>query len=133
MAAGAPRRMLAAMVVAPLLAALALAAPPVALSGADNGRAVRVLPATPVVVRLATNPSTGFRWKLLVPLDARILRLVSHRYQAPPAGSALGAAGLDVWRFVTVGRGRASLRLGYLRPWQPQQVAKRFRVDFRVS
>jgi inhibitor of cysteine peptidase len=121
------------MLAVPLLAAAALAAPPVTLTAADNGRVVRLARATPVVLRLVENPSTGYRWKLLTPLDARVVKLVAHRFQAPRSGSPPGAPGVSVWRFTSVGRGRTALRLGYLRSWEPRNIVKRFHVDFRVS
>jgi inhibitor of cysteine peptidase len=132
MGGGPPRTTVTAMIVAPLLAAAALGASPVMLTKADNGRVVRLARATPVVVTLPSNPSTGFRWKLLVPLDRRVLRLVSSRYVAPKSG-LVGAAGTQVWRFRTVGVGRFTLRLGYLRAWDPTNVERRFRIAFRVS
>lgn len=119
------------MILVPLLAAAALAPAPVQLGAADTGRAVTLSRATPVVVTLVSNPSTGFRWKLLVPLDKRVVKLVSHRYVAP-ASTLVGASGHEVWRFRTVGRGTAALRLGYVRPWAPADVERRFGVVFRV-
>ncbi len=127
-----PGATLASMLAAPFLAALALAAPPVQLRAADNGRIVRLAPGTPVVVSLASNPSTGFRWKLLAALDGRVVRLVSHRYVAPTS-RLVGAPGTEVWRFRAVGRGRVTLRLGYLRSWQPTHLERSFRVQLRVS
>ena len=124
---------LGAMAVACLLVAVALIPAPIRLGARDSGHTVRVAASTPVVVRLAENPSTGFRWKLLAPLDARVLRLVSHRYEAPPKGAPLGAAGVSVWRFSAAGRGTVRLRLGYLRSWEPRKVVRRFRIDVRVS
>jgi inhibitor of cysteine peptidase len=132
MGGGPPARMLGAMLAVPLLAAAALGAPPVSLVTGDNGRIVRAAPAARIVVTLPANPSTGFRWKLLAPLDRRILALVSHRYVAPKT-AVVGAPGKEVWRFRAVGKGRFALRLGYLRSWDPTNVERRFRVDFRVS
>jgi predicted secreted protein len=118
----------------PVLAAAALVAPPVTLTAADNGGVVRLARGAPVVVlKLAENPSTGYRWKLLAPLDSRVVKLVSHRYRPPPKGSLVGAPGVSVWRFKAVGSGRTVLRLGYLRSWQPRTVVKRYRITFRVS
>lgn len=119
------------MLVAPLLAAVAVAGPPVHLTIADSGGLIRVPRATRVVVTLPSNASTGFRWKLLAPLDRRIVRLVGHRYVASSSG-LVGAPGKEIWRFRTVGAGSAVLRLGYLRSWEPQHLERRFRVTLRV-
>ena len=120
------------MLAIPLLAAAALAGSPVSLGTAANGRTVHVASATPIVVTLPSNASTGFRWKIASPLDVAVLRLVGHAYK-PSASKLVGAPGIEVWRFRTVGSGAFRLRLAYLRPWAPSQVARRFAVDFRVS
>ena len=49
------------------------------------------------------------------------------------ARTLVGAAGTEIWRFRAVGKGKLTLRLGYFRSFAPAQVARRFRVDFRVS
>ena len=120
------------MLALPLLAAVALAGNPVALTGADNGRSLRVAPATPIVLTLPSNASTGYRWHILAPLDKAVLRLVAHSYR-PSASTLIGAAGTEIWRFQAVGKGKLTVRLGYFRSFAPTQVARRFRVDFRVS
>lgn len=120
------------MLAVPFLAAAALAAGPVPLHAADSGRTIRVRPATPIVLTLPSNPSTGFRWRLLRPLDRRVLTLVGHRYVAPKS-ALLGAPGTEVWRFRTVAVGTFRLRLGYARPSAPTRLERLFRLDFRVS
>lgn len=120
------------MLAAPFLAAATLAASPIQLHAADNGRTVRIRPATPVVVTLPSNPSTGFHWKLLQPLDRRVLKLLSHRYVAP-SSNLVGVPGTEIWRFRTVKADVFRLRLGYVRPFAPKLVARLFWVDFRVS
>jgi inhibitor of cysteine peptidase len=104
---------------------------PVALTAADNGSTVSVKPPTAIVVTLASNPSTGYSWKLLSKSGA-VVRLVSHRY-VPPKVSRPGAGGHEVWTFKAVARGTASIVLGYLRPFQPKQVVQRFRAVIRVT
>jgi len=96
-----------------------------------NGETIGIHRGTTVIVTLASNPSTGYSWKL----DAgggRVVRLVSHRY-VPPAKQVPGAGGREVWRFVASTRGATKLALGYLRPWAPKHVVRWFRVTFRVT
>ena len=87
-------------------------------------------PGETTVVTLASNPSTGYRWKLLA-TDARVVRLVSHRY-VPPKVARPGAGGKELWRFVARAHGTVTLVFGYLRPWLPKEVARRFRVVIKV-
>jgi inhibitor of cysteine peptidase len=120
------------MGVVPLLVATVFAAPaPVQLGAADRRRTVRLAPATPVVLTLVSNPSTGFAWKLLTPLDKRVAKLVSHRYVAP-ASKLIGAAGREVWRFRALARGTTTLRLVYVRSWAPNDIEGSFTAVFRV-
>jgi inhibitor of cysteine peptidase len=126
-------RTLSSMLVVPLVAAAVLAGSPVALGAADNGRAVAVHRGTAIVVKLASNPTTGFRWHLMKPLDPRVLKLVSHGYAPSSTSPPLGAGGLETWRLLAVAPGRTTLRLGYFRSWEPKNVARRFTVVIRVS
>ena len=120
------------MVVASLLGAAALAGGPVHVTPADNGRHLSVRPATTIVVTLPSNASTGFGWNLMQPLDAAVIRLLGHDYVAPKT-PLVGAPGTEVWRFRTVGKGRVTLRLGYLRAWLPSDVERRFGLSVRVK
>jgi inhibitor of cysteine peptidase len=126
-------RMLASMLVAPLFAAAALAAPPVALTVADNGRTVPAPRGGVVTVKLASNPTTGFAWHFAKAPDPRVLKLVAHRYAPSSTSPPLGAGGFETWRFVATGKGRTTLALAYFRSWAPRSVARRFSVGIRVS
>jgi inhibitor of cysteine peptidase len=103
---------------------------PLALDVHDNGRTILVRAGTAIVVTLPSNPSTGFEWKLLS--HGRVVRLVVHRY-VPPAKQIPGAGGRETWRFVAAARGTVAIVLGYLRPWRPKDVVRRFRVTLRVT
>lgn len=119
---------------APLLAVAALASPPVVLGPKDSGRTVSVRAGTTIVVRLDSNPTTGYEWKLAERPARSVLRLVSHRYAAAPTQPGfVGGGGVDTWRFVAVAAGRTSLRLEYVRPWQSGHALKAFRLSLRVT
>ena len=101
------------------------------LSVRDNGKTFTVNPRTTVVLVLPSNASTGYRWEIGIPAHSAI-RLLSHRY-VQPKNSPPGAAGKEVWRFRILGPSNTTqLRLGYLRPWQPKKLARRFGVTIRV-
>ena len=68
-------------------------------------------------LRLPSNPSTGYRWQVKRPMPDRVVKLVDTRYEAP-TGSALGAAGVEIFTFVGSAPGRATLELIYVRPWE---------------
>ncbi|MCK6555652.1 protease inhibitor I42 family protein [Candidatus Binatia bacterium] len=69
------------------------------------------------VVSRDSSPSTGYKWRLAAPLDARVIELVRDEYQPGPE-SRLGAPGVQLWTFKAVGPGTATLILEYARPWE---------------
>ena len=88
------------------------------LTAKDNNKVFTVKPHTAIVVTLASNRSTGYRWESAPsshPLNP--LRLVSHRYVAPKKGVP-GAAGKEIWRFRAVSHGGQDLGFLYVRPWE---------------
>ncbi len=66
---------------------------------------------------LKSNPTTGYSWKLARPLDKKMLELVKSKYKAPE-GSTLGKGGEEVWTFRGMGKGKTSISLKYVRPWE---------------
>ena len=104
-----------------LLAVLAT----IVLGAGDNGRVVTVPASAEVVLTLASNPSTGYRW------SSTSGTVVSHRY-VPPAHQIPGRGGKEVWRFRGPASGTAMVSLVYARPSNAKDVARRFRVTLRV-
>lgn len=70
-----------------------------------------------LVVRLSSNPSTGYRWKIRSG-TGRALSLVGRTYVPPRDTGSLGAPGTDVFRLRAVTRGKVALRIVYVRPWE---------------
>jgi inhibitor of cysteine peptidase len=100
----------------------------IAIGAGDNGRTVAVPPSAQVVLTLASNPSTGFGWRVG---PGSKVTVVSHRY-VPPAHQIPGRGGKEVWRLRGPASGEATLSLVYARPSEPKNVARRFRVTLRV-
>ncbi len=101
------------------------------LTAADNSRSFTVKPQTRIVLTLASNASTGYRWKFVKQPVRGVVRLVSHRYVAP-GNNKPGAPGKEIWRFRAVGKGSTALRFRYIRPWQPNKPAQRVGIAIRV-
>jgi inhibitor of cysteine peptidase len=80
----------------------------------DRGRTIRLEPSQELVVTLASNPSTGFRWILSEEPDPGILELVGSTYVEPET-DLLGAPGEEVWTLRAVEPGRTSFVLRYER------------------
>lgn len=83
----------------------------------DPAVTVLVSPGEQFVIRLESNHTTGYQWRLAGSLDQSVVMLLGSRYQAPDG--PLGAGGEERWTFLAVGRGDARLSFDYVRPWEP--------------
>lgn len=80
-------------------------------------RSIAVAKTESFTLRLASNPSTGYRWTWAKPLDNTILELGNESYVAGDPNMP-GAAGFQEWRFRAVDGGSALVSLKYVRPWE---------------
>lgn len=101
---------------------------PVTVSAAQSGTSVALASNQDLVVRLPSNPATGYRWIYVEPKDA-VLRVDGpSTFEATQStGSAVGAGGTEVWKLAPLKPGQQQLRFEYRRPWEqgvaPSQVA----------
>jgi inhibitor of cysteine peptidase len=103
------------------------------LSAADNGGIVSADAGQRVVLTLESNASTGYRWSLAAEPDPAVLEFVSSKYVEPEDGEVVGAPGTEVWEWNAVAKGTAVLRLEYVRPFEPGNVADEFEVTVEVQ
>jgi len=105
----------------------------VSITDEDNGKDVDLTSGGTLIVKLKSNPSTGYRW--VVAGDPSPLKLVQTSYRRNTASSkAVGAPGVQVLQFNASSAGMATLQLIYRRSWEYNvQPAKTFnvRVDVR--
>ena len=102
------------------------------LTPKDNHKEFTVKPHEAIVLTLASNRSTGYRWEFASASQMNAgLHQVSHRYVAPKA-SVPGAAGKEIWRFRPIGRGGAALGFNYVLPSDRHKPAARH-VDFSID
>ena len=110
-------------------AAAPTAAPTAALSVADAVTPTPLTVGTASVLRLETNPSTGYGWQVVETLNLRVdepFEVV--RDPATPEGM-VGAPETAVIRITPRSKGPASLTLVYKRPWldaSPEDRTLRF-------
>ena len=69
------------------------------------------------VIPLESNPTTGYRWQLIEPLDGRIVEFVGSEYKGQE-GERKGAGGEEIFAFRAVSQGTAKISLGYMRWWE---------------
>jgi inhibitor of cysteine peptidase len=86
------------------------------LGKADANQRGRVVPGEEVTVRLAENPSTGFRWTE-PEYDPNVLEYLGSEYES--GGVIPGAAGTRVVRFRAASPGESSIRMRNVRPTVP--------------
>ena len=101
---------------------------PVTVSAAQSGTTVALASGQDLVVRLPSNPTTGYRWIYVEPKDA-VLRVdgPSTFEGAQSPGGAVGAGGTEIWKLAPLKPGQQQLRFEYRRPWEqdvaPAQIA----------
>jgi len=89
------------------------------LADGDAGRMVTVAQNDTVLVALTSNPSTGFRWSVRDPAPAQLRIEGEPKFVAPTSTvPVVGAAGTEVFTFVAVERGTATLTLDYARSFE---------------
>jgi inhibitor of cysteine peptidase len=103
-----------------------------ALTAADSGRTVELGTGRLLTVTLESNATTGFRWNLAEAPSEAVIHLVSSEYVEPKDGR-LGEGGVEVWTFEAAGAGTTSLRLEYVRPFDPGDVEGEFVLTIRAG
>lgn len=101
---------------------------PETLTSSDSGKCFRTQVEKCVKVRLAENPSTGYRWSWVGKSEVIVLRAYKYR----PRCIRPGAGGEACFCFQAVQPGRGKILLEYSRPWENQPVAT-FSCDVEVA
>lgn len=102
-----------------LLGLLALS---VSTTGCSRGQE-ETNPDTPIEVEVnekftvvvASNPTTGYEWRMTEPLDESVVQFVETEYR-PQRPVTTGSGGWDIWRFEAVARGETEITLGRYPP-----------------
>jgi inhibitor of cysteine peptidase len=95
-----------------------------------NGREVVLAVGDAVVISLAENPTTGFRWDLVAKPEPAC-QLVKSTFE--PAMGPLGKGGTHRWQYQAVRSGTAEIALEYRRPWERNTPpAQTFKLSLRV-
>ena len=102
-----------------------------------DGRQITLHTGDALEVRLAENPSTGYRWK--EPQESQtgstnVLKKVEDTFESPPGQPVPGKPGTRILRFEATTTGDADLVLQYRRSWNSgAQPARTFRLRVRVQ
>ena len=70
------------------------------------------------VIKLESNITTGYSWHL-AKSDSDIIELVSNEYKPyQNTGNIVGSGGIEEWTFKAISKGKTSITLEYVRPWE---------------
>jgi inhibitor of cysteine peptidase len=70
-----------------------------------------------VVIVLKSNKSTGYEWRLIAPVDEKMLKLLKAEYFLAD-NQLVGAGGKEVWTFEALKPGKTMLSFKYIRSWE---------------
>lgn len=97
------------------------APPPVRLDLAASGDFATLEPGQELVIRLESNPSTGYDWQV-VKYSKELLSLEEDEY-IPPENARIGQGGTKHFAFKALKPGSTVLELAYYRPWEGTEDA----------
>jgi inhibitor of cysteine peptidase len=123
----------AAIAALPLGACASKKAPPpepMNVTDANSGDSVALARNQQLVVRLPSNPTTGYRWAL-AQQSTPVLEPEGAPTYEKGAGAA-GAGGTETWRFAPTQAGEGTLRLEYRRLWEADAAPARV-VSYKVT
>lgn len=69
-------------------------------------------------IDLSANPSTGYSWKWANSQDSTIVKFVAEQYSSNAKRGVVGAGGTAHLQFKGIKKGRTTICLHYLRPWE---------------
>jgi inhibitor of cysteine peptidase len=86
------------------------------------------------ILRLPSNPTTGFRWLLRDAAPQVLQSLGPEVYSNPEDAGLVGSAGISTWRFQVLKTGEGQLALTYERPWEAGvEPAQRFDCTIKAQ
>jgi len=106
--------------------------PPVTVTDHDNGNDIDLGSNEALIVKLTSNPSTGYQWTVVGDPSPLKLQKATYRKNAK-SSQAIGAPGVQVFQFGASSAGIANLNFAYRRSWEYNlPPAKTFSVRVNV-
>lgn len=99
-----------------------------------NGRTMILKEGEGFSLRLRSNPTTGYSWKVSS-IDKSVLELLGNKYiRENKKQKTVGSGGIDLFFFKAVGPGKTKLKIDYIRSWEKfAKPAKTFNLEVRVE
>jgi inhibitor of cysteine peptidase len=110
----------------------------VALDEKSAGKTIVVKKGETVSIKLESNPTTGYNWRVGSVSTASVKQNGKVEYSPSPlppgSGPLVGSGGHSVVKFDAISVGKATITLEYARPWEKNKVpAKTFTVILDVK
>jgi inhibitor of cysteine peptidase len=104
------------------------------ITDADNGKPVQLAVGQQLVVKLGSNPTTGYGWSITQPGTPQLVALGEPVYEQDPGSQGMaGAGGTQAFTFNAEAAGETTLTLAYARPFEPNEPpANTFSVPVTV-
>jgi predicted secreted protein len=99
----------------------------------DNQKAVSVNKNQEFIIKLVSNPSTGYTWSLSEGYDKTVVGLIGNVF-VPANTDRSGAPGEDQWTFRGISTGKTKISLVYARSWEsttPAQTVKDYSITVK--
>jgi len=90
----------------------------------DPGVPIKISPGQEFSIALTSNPSTGFGWKMTLPVDQKTIKPLGSGYVAPQK-MLMGAPGEEVYKFKAMTPGETKADFVYERPWERKTTPPR--------
>lgn len=105
------------------------------LTEKNNGDSINLKVEDTVIIRLESNPTTGYSWILNENTDTSIVSMVDSEYiQSAEDEELVGAGGHEVLTFKAVSKGKTSIVLNYERPWEEaEEPLETFEINISVN
>ncbi len=102
------------------------------LTESNSGKTLTLSKSQTFTLTLPNRADGGYKFDK-AQYDPSILRLEKHSKKSPPANSALGKPGEDVWQFVALKKGKTSLKITASRPWTKAGIITEFKNEVIVK
>jgi inhibitor of cysteine peptidase len=98
----------------------------------DQGKTFEVRAGDLIVIRLAENPTTGYRWEISG-VDNQLVEVQGSDYLVAP-GTGIGSGGTRTFHLRAKSTGRGQIQLKLRRSWEPEdKVVEQFTVNIRIQ
>ncbi len=110
----------------------ACAPKPLILTEKDSGKEITVKKGNEIVIKLPSNPTTGFDWEVKEMPDFLKAGDVNVFISSTKDKNVVGAGGTTEFTFKAVEKGEGVLLLVYKRKWEPD-IGNKFEIKIKVQ